>query len=512
MVSNAVPGPATGYDLTDLTPLTAPRRLDAWGCLRPQATRGFLCLSAELASSAYSMQMEPWLRAGWQDITLQVDGALTAVTPKDPGAGRGLTRLMRSMRLQRVYKQLEKPGPLGEMLGAVRQIRTSNTGKALVMLHPLADGRYVVAIGFTGTGRRLYDWFSNLRMMADNGFHRGFMQLEQQFEHNETAIQFPHTAARLGLEKLTLSSIIAECCHTDSRFLLWTAGHSQGGAVMQVWVHNKLMELGVLPQNLLGCGFASPSAVEGTAVMHPERYPLLHVINSDDVIPHMGAMMHLGQVLTYRTDEALRQHCYRMPTAPEDLLGRAAARQVLCQMRNTPDCLVLLAACLRLLQQHPVNEVAEMLGHLQSSAMTRTLYAAMDARVESVLYVLEKRCAQAYRSVTDKPMPMQQVQRMMRRIHSAARQVGMKPLLAGMAQLSGAAHSMYGTAEPLTGAYAYIAATAADRLTKAVWLPGELPALIPEKLETTITTVHTMPASRRVRAVPHRHVPRTRRG
>lgn len=39
--------------------------------------------------------------------------------------------------------------------------------------------------------------------------------------------------------------------------------HSQGGAVMQVWVYHKMLEDGVLPQNLLGYGFASPSALEG---------------------------------------------------------------------------------------------------------------------------------------------------------------------------------------------------------------------------------------------------------
>lgn len=35
---------------------------------------------------------------------------------------------------------------------------------------------------------------------------------------------------------------------------------------MQVWVYHKMLEDGVLPQNLLGYGFASPSALEGRAM------------------------------------------------------------------------------------------------------------------------------------------------------------------------------------------------------------------------------------------------------
>lgn len=149
------------------------------------------------------------------------------------------------------------------MIGALRQIERSDTGKVLVMLHPAPDGRYVVAVSFMGTGGRFYDWFSNFRMVAENGIHKGFLQLTEQFERNETEIDFPETARALGVERLTLRHILEEMKSPNSRFALWLTGHSQGGALMQVYAMRKIHLDGVLMTNLVGYGFASPPCSTG---------------------------------------------------------------------------------------------------------------------------------------------------------------------------------------------------------------------------------------------------------
>ena len=186
----------TGVDLSQTASLLLPWTHDPWGKLRPPLSEEALCMSAELASAAYGMAIEPWVEAGWRDVTIQVDGELTALPPNNP--------LSAEWRKYWVRARLKPVSALGQMLGALRLSSSNNTtGKAVVMLHPTLDGRYVVAVGFMGTGSRFYDWFSNFRMTTQDGMHRGFLELARQFEANEEKISFPETAEELGLEKLT---------------------------------------------------------------------------------------------------------------------------------------------------------------------------------------------------------------------------------------------------------------------------------------------------------------------
>ena len=86
--------------------------------------------------------------------------------------------------------------------------------------------KYVIAIGFMGTGARAYDWLSNFRFELDEGAHRGFMQLTRHYMSHSTEIYFPEIAQELGLQNLTLFDIINECTKAESRFLLWMSGYS----------------------------------------------------------------------------------------------------------------------------------------------------------------------------------------------------------------------------------------------------------------------------------------------
>ena len=161
------------------------------------------------------MSVDRWVQAGWRDVTIQVDGSLTEGVDADAGW------LKSRWRLHRVRSRIRQRNPIGQVMGAIRQKDKSDTGKVLVMLHPAPEGRYVVAISFMGTGGRFYDWFSNFRMTSEDGVHRGFLQLTEQFEANETDILFPDTAKELGLERLSLRHILQEAKNPGSRFILW---------------------------------------------------------------------------------------------------------------------------------------------------------------------------------------------------------------------------------------------------------------------------------------------------
>ena len=106
-------------------------------------------------------------------------------------------------------------------------------------VHDASPARRPVSAGHRlhGTGKRFYDWISNFRFTTEEGFHKGFYQLCTYFEEAQKASCFPPTAQALGLEKLTLGEVLSEMKSLSSRFRLWMAGHSQGGAVMQVFCH-----------------------------------------------------------------------------------------------------------------------------------------------------------------------------------------------------------------------------------------------------------------------------------
>lgn len=63
---------------------------------------------------------------------------------------------------------------------------------------------------------------------------------------------------------------------------------------MQVYAHLKMNETGISARNLIGYGFASPTVMAGRAVRDPSAYPLYNILNSDDLVPHCGAAVHLG--------------------------------------------------------------------------------------------------------------------------------------------------------------------------------------------------------------------------
>lgn len=504
-------GAATGWPLDDLTPLTQPWSMDAWGYLRPTPTRELLRLSAELAHVAYTMEVTPWLQAGWRDVTIQMDGDLTSGFMPAAEGKNTLERLMATWKLRRVQAKLKQKNTLGQMIGAVRQIKSSDTGKAVAMLHPLPDGRYAVAIGFMGTGEQAYDWISNFRMTAEDGTHRGFLQLCRQLEENEDAILFPRTAAELRLEKLTLRHVLEECRHENSRFLLFLAGHSQGSAVMQVWTQRKLAEDGVLPRHIVGCGFASPTVVRGDAVRSAASWPLLHVVNSDDLVPHMGAAVHLGELLLYTTRQEMRDACYGWPMDAVSCRNRALVRNILSAMKDTPSSLLVLTAYLRLLAGCPVESIMEQLRWMQSEARpVRRLAGAVDAGVDGLLHYLTSRCEAAYLSMTGHPMRPQRVAQLQRHMEQTAAAIGMRGMTEALRQLSGAPHTMVSRQVGEMGVYPWITVRATHQLAEAHWAAGGRPVLLRQDGAMPVVCLRRYVAARRAQRVPHRRVPRAR--
>ena len=288
----AVNGRFTGCDLTDLMPLCMPWE-EINGQMCPPFSHAAALLSFELAASAYDLELDTWRDAGWHDISYQIDNALfTGPTVNNPTGG-GIGGAISGAFQHLAQARLKRLNPISQLRGALRQRESSDTCKAIVMLHAIPGGRYLIAIGFMGTGKRIYDWFSNFRLAEEEGVHSGFLQLAKVFESNWDAISFPETARELKLDHLTLRDILEECRTPGSRFRLWFAGHSQGGAIMQLIAYREIRR-GFLRQNMVGYGFASPSVIYDQPFCNLSAFPLYHIINADDVFPRMGAVLHSG--------------------------------------------------------------------------------------------------------------------------------------------------------------------------------------------------------------------------
>ena len=453
-------------DLSHVAPLTLPWTEDVWGGLRPPVSVEAAQLSAELAESTYSMDIEKWLRAGWRDATILLDGELTPIR-------RNEGWLEKHLRERRLRSRLHQHGAIGEVLGTLRQVGESDTCKAVVMAHPAPEGRWIIAIGFMGTGARLYDWVSNFRMTSQDGVHRGFLQLTRQFERCEARIAFPETARELGLRGLTLRQVLEEMQHPNSRFTLWMTGHSQGGALMQVYAHRKMRGDQVLARNIIGYGFASPSVMTGTAVENPAAYPLYHIQNSDDVVPRCGAQVHLGVCLTYQADEALRQRCYHWPEDTLSVRARACALPILDKMTDTAACIESAAACLNVISKGTAADIWNVLG-LSGNFPLGRMVAAAD--VDGMLRSAQRHLAMAYQSITGRPLDQERVAEFMAEIRAAARQVGLRAFGAALRQWMGAAHSMSSELPGgRVGAHHYIVQNGMEELIPSCWLAGDPP-------------------------------------
>jgi hypothetical protein len=345
-------GPFTHVNISNLPPL-----FPSSGTPRFMVPRDTENLALEIAATEYSFDPQVWQRAGWTDIAFY------------PEAGQGSLIEQAEALLDRGRKFLDDlPGWArfksivhipDSMRGDEEPDEAPENERALLLTHPLPDGRYMIAAAFRGTGGRMLDWAPNIDCAPNDGFHSGFLALTRTFEKSAGRIQFPRTAGELGLERLSLEDIINEAKREDSRFVIFATGHSQGGAILQLWFHH-LMTEGVLPANLLACGFASPSVAFGNAAAGFE-YPIVHILNSDDVTPRVGAEKHLGRVLAYAADTALRSACYAGNWADTDYRKTVRA---LHAVSCTQDALISVIAFLQAAAALPDKEASAILNNM----------------------------------------------------------------------------------------------------------------------------------------------------
>ncbi|MEG1015272.1 MAG: hypothetical protein RSI33_13595, partial [Clostridia bacterium] len=465
-------GPITGRRLDDLNALTLPFVRDPFFRLRPPCTQEGMELSLELANMTYWLELDPWMEAGWNDFSIQIDNTLqSGMTHNESADGERMQSFINAWKVMRAKASLREYNPVSQVMGALRQREKSDTIKAVCMMHKREGGGYLLAIGFMGTGKRFYDWFSNFRFTTEEGFHKGFFQLCECFEQISESILFPTTAAELGLEKLTLGDVLHEMTDSRSRFRLWMAGHSQGGAVMQIFTHRLMMDWGVQPQNMIGYGFASPTVATGKLVHDPAAYPLFHIINSDDMVPRMGALLHLGLCLNYEATAALRDETYELSTLPADIAAREAILPFQQQMVDTPSILLYSTALLQCMAEEKGEEslLTLMSKKWSFSGIDRMLSFAGD-KLQDLLNKLIETAQAGHIAVTGQPMKEEALMSLRDAMRPTVREIPLRRLVLALFGFCVPPHHILRDQQQKAGAYTYIVAQGIEPLQPFIWV------------------------------------------
>ena len=394
----AVHGRFTDCDLGNVIPLSMPWQEND-GILRPDYSQSAMKLSLELAAAAYDLEIAPWREAGWYDFSYQVDNTLlTGYVVNGGGKSDSISNYFRNLAHSRIRRQ----NPISQIRGALRQREAGDTCKALIMMHKAPGNGYILAIGFMGTGRRIFDWISNLRLEEEEGVHKGFLQLTHEFEENIEKIQFPRTAKELGREQLTLADILNRCRKPGSPFRIWIAGHSQGGAIMQLMALREIRK-GLLRQNLIGYGFASPSVIYENPGVDLAGFPLFHVINGDDITPRLGAALHVGQCMVYFPDDAMREMCYG--AAWQNMAFRQILREN-AEIRDNRMAMIWIKAFCEALHDLPDDQSVAILSGMLGKMMPERLIALLGGKMDDLLGYCSRRAEQSYVLATgEKKMP-----------------------------------------------------------------------------------------------------------
>ena len=463
-------GPITGCDLSELTSLSGPFVRDPFDRLRPPFSREAAELSLELASMAYTLDLDPWAEAGWNDFSIQIDDTLqSGLTHGASADGERMRALINALKVRRAKAALRERNPVSQVMSALRQRERSDTIKAVCMMHPLPEGRFLLAIGFMGTGKRFYDWISNFRFTTEEGFHKGFYQLCTYFEQGAESIVFPATAQALGLEKLTLGEVLSEMKSLSSRFRLWMAGHSQGGAVMQVFCHRLMTDWGVLAQNMTGYGFASPTVATGRLVHDPAAYPLYHILNSDDMVPRMGALLHLGLCLEYPADDDFRERCYDLSPLPADVAARLALAPYQRAMVDTPTILMYGTAFFQCMAEEKGEEgLGSLLDRKWAIPAVDRMLQAAGGKAMDLLDRLIENAQNGHVALTGQPMDEQALAALRDRMRPVVHAFPFRRLMGAVLAYCMPPHHLVHRQQD--GAYAVIVKDGLKRLRPFVWV------------------------------------------
>lgn len=164
---------------------------------------------------------------------------------------------------------------------------------------------YVVAVAFKGTdSSNISDDLSDIYKAVDkNGFHKGFMFNAEEFAKKADSISFT-----VDGEKITLEQILNNMKTDGSKYKMLVTGHSLGAAVADIYVGYILKNEGIITSNVVAITYGTPKSCSNDYEYTADN--ILNIINTDDLVPTIGAENHIGTCLYYTPSESFRKSNY----------------------------------------------------------------------------------------------------------------------------------------------------------------------------------------------------------
>lgn len=423
-----------------------------------KTSQEILMMALELSHLAYSMDIAPFLENGWQDVSFQVDEMLLTGFKNRKSCEQAASR---------ARSRMERLDPVSQYLGFIRHREENNACKAVVLCRPSLE-KTVIAIAFTGTTRRMFEWLGNLRLEEEEGFHAGFLHLTKRFEENAGKIEFPALAASVGKEKYTLQDILQQLRNGDGRYELLITGHSQGAALTQIYVYH-LLQSGIPAQCVHGIGFASPSVAATRDIQLAAEYPVINVINADDAVARVGGQMHVGLCRVLPSSAAYRSACYGK-RAESDVMR--AALSLLHDVRSTEEALMMFMAFSDSLLALPGVESEEILSSVLRLYLPDVLSQRLTGYARRIVRAVQRRLNAKHEKIFG-PVDAQKLQQLKAQWTAYLAAYGAKEGVETVFDALFRTHSLF---EPKqVRAYQQLVEAHAEELVSCIWMQEDDP-------------------------------------
>lgn len=169
----------------------------------------------------------------------------------------------------------------------------------------LDNGEILIAVAFKGTDSlNINDDLSDMYKAVDkDGFHKGFMFNAKQFYNKADKITF-----NLDGETVKLSDILSDMKNENSKYKMLVTGHSLGAAVADIYSGYFLKNDNINDNNIVTVTYGTPKSCSADYSYSGDN--IINVINTDDMVPTIGAEEHLGTCLYFTPSEEFRKQNY----------------------------------------------------------------------------------------------------------------------------------------------------------------------------------------------------------
>lgn len=328
----------------------------------------------------------------------------------------------------------------------------SNKLSRLMIAASQHEDSIIISIAIAGSSSNLNDWYSNFDMQVKNSYHRGFYESASNILDLFEQINLNKCANLLGLKSLNMKQAIEMCKLPSSPIKLFICGHSKGGALMQVIVARLINDYFVYSKNILGIGFAPPRVVNTSFLYKPSSYPIINIINSDDIVCKMGSLMHLGINCEYQADKGLISSSYALPKDPEKLRLVETYFSIWNKIKNIEDSLSLLYAFYNRAKLSADSEIKEIMSSKANFALD---FIPTSALSNSIIEKRKQKIANLHQAILGHPIKEERINYFYRLLERNFKDYSLKQIVLGYMATFSICHKLSSSGKKI-GVYEYI--------------------------------------------------------